>query len=96
MLIAIILASLALATEPAAPVPAEDAASSVEDVAAPAARSAVADPDRLVCRRETKANSRFTTKVCKTAAEWEERTETARRAFAETQQRPIVSLDPGS
>jgi len=55
-----------------------------------------ADPGRLVCRREAKANSRFTTKVCKTAEEWEQRAETAREAFGETQNRPTISLEKGS
>ncbi len=96
MLTVIILASLALAGEPAASTPTEDMLKAAEDGAAATARPARADGDRLVCRREAKANSRFTTKVCKTAAEWEARTEAARQAFAETQQRPIVSLDPGS
>lgn len=53
-----------------------------------------ADPDRLICRRESKANSRFTTKVCKTAAEWDKRAETARQALADTQQRPTVMVCP--
>jgi hypothetical protein len=60
------------------------------------AKKAKADGERLVCRREAKANSRFTTKVCKTADEWEQRAETARQAFADTQQRPMVSIDKGS
>lgn len=30
------------------------------------------DPDRMVCRRENKTGSRMTTRVCKTAAEWEQ------------------------
>lgn len=66
--------------------------------AAPAttAERARADPDRLVCRREAKANSRFTTKVCKTVAEWEQRAETARQAFGEVQDRPVVDVSRGN
>lgn len=30
------------------------------------------DPDRLVCQRQKKTGSRMTTKVCKTAREWEQ------------------------
>lgn len=56
----------------------------------------VAGQDRVVCRKETKANSRFTTKVCKTVAEWEQRAETAKQAFGETQNRPVISIDRGS
>lgn len=85
---------LALAADPA---PAEP------EVEAPAASApsttadkVKADPERLVCRREAKANSRFTTKICKTAAEWDKRAETARQSLADTQQRPMVSIDKGS
>jgi hypothetical protein len=52
--------------------------------------------DRLVCRREAKANSRFTTKICKTADEWEQRAETARQSFGETQSRPMVDISRGN
>ncbi len=30
------------------------------------------DPDRMVCERQKKTGSRMTTRVCKTAAEWEQ------------------------
>ena len=92
MFIVSILVSLALAGDPGTPAPVEDAAEAAAPTAA--AKPARADADRLVCRREAKANSRFTTKICKTAAEWEERAEAARRAFAETQQRATVMVCP--
>ncbi len=58
----------------------------------------VAKPDdsRLVCRRESQPNTRFKTKICKTVAEWESQAEAARQAFAETQQRPMVSIGRGN
>ena len=30
------------------------------------------DPDRMVCQRQKKTGSRMTTRVCKTAREWEQ------------------------
>ena len=86
--------SLQLSAADQAPQPAAEA-----DQAAPAAGAAKpgkADGSRLVCRREAKPNTRFTTKVCKTADEWEARAEAARAAFAETQSRPMISTDKGS
>lgn len=51
------------------------------------------DPgDRVVCKKKTKPNSRFTTKECHTVAEWEEIRETARKAFADVQNRPMVNI----
>lgn len=94
MFIVAIIASLALAGDPGTPVPLEETGEPTAEVVDKTPKSAKADADRLVCRRESKANSRFTTKICKTAAEWEERAEAARRAFAETQQRPTVMICP--
>lgn len=91
-MIAFVLATMLFAAADQAP-----AATTTEPAPAPAAeKTGKADGDRLVCRRESKANSRFTTKTCKTAAEWEERAEAARKALAETQQRPMISIDKGS
>lgn len=67
--------------------------------AAPATTTAAAvssDGARLVCRREAQPNTRFKTKVCKTVAEWEARAEAARAAFAEEQQRPMISTARGN
>jgi hypothetical protein len=58
--------------------------------------AASADETRLVCRRESQPNTRFKTKVCKTVAEWEARAEAARAAFAEEQQRPMISTARGN
>lgn len=83
----------------AAQAPTGEADASSSEASATAATTVAktrSDPGRLVCRREAKANSRFTTKVCKTAEEWEQRAETARQAFSETQQRPMISLEKGS
>jgi len=85
--LALFLAVTADQPPPQAPAPSEPTTT---------AEKVKADPDRLICRRESKANSRFTTKICKTAAEWEKRTETARQGLADIQQRPMVSLEKGS
>lgn len=78
--------------------PASTATTEAAPASAPAAtaKSDKADSDRLICKRESKPNSRFTTKVCKTGQEWEDRAEEARKAFGETQQRPMVSTDRGN
>ena len=83
----------------AAQAPSGDADASAPEASAIAATTVAktrSDPGRLVCRKEPKANSRFTTKVCKTAEEWEQRAETARQAFNDTQQRPMISLEKGN
>ena len=86
-----------LLAAPAPQVEADSAAPAVE-AATPSttAAEAQADPSRPVCRRGAQANSRFTTKVCKTAEEWEQRAETARQAFGEVQDRPVVSIAKGN
>lgn len=78
---------------------AETPAATAEPVVAPPVIDAARPPrpkkeggDRMVCRTEVKPNSRFTTKVCKTADEWEERTETARDALGAMQQRPTTQI----
>jgi len=47
-----------------------------------------ADPERIICRKDKRSNSRLPTKVCKTAAEWDVDTETAREAVREIQSAP--------
>lgn len=76
-----------LSTEPATAAAEPGAAAPVETASTPKA-----DGSRMVCRSETKANSRLTTKICKTADEWELRTEEARKALGDMQGRPITSL----
>jgi hypothetical protein len=57
-----------------------------------AAADADADKSRMVCRRESKPNTRFTYKVCKTVGEWEERTKAAQESFGEVQGRPTIKI----
>ncbi len=50
---------------------------------AAASNTAQQDPNEVVCKREKKVNSRFTTKTCYTRAEWAARAEQAKRDHAE-------------
>ena len=78
--------------------PQPETAPGAEAPTTPAASETRAKPDtsRLVCRRDSQPNTRFKTKVCKTAAEWEARAEAARQAFAEEQQRPMINIGKGN
>ena len=55
-----------------------------------------ADKEKIVCKQQMKANSRFTTRVCLTRAEWEFRAEQHRKAFQEVQNRPVISIAKGN
>ena len=55
-----------------------------------------ADKDKVICKERTKVNSRFTTRQCMTKAEWDQQTETARSAFAQIYDRPMVVIYPPS
>lgn len=55
-----------------------------------------ADQERIICKQRQKANSRFTTRVCLTKAEWEFRTEQHRKGFDEIQNRPYISTVRGN
>ncbi len=94
-MISALVLSLVLAVADPAPTPATPA-TEAEPAPATTAQTASGDKSRMVCRREMKANSRFSTKICKTVAEWEERAETARRAFGEVQDRPVVDISRGN
>lgn len=90
-----IFASLLLlaATEPTTTTPA--APQTPPAVTTPAPAPAARTPgSRRVCREETRVNSRLTTKVCKTADEWAQRTETAREAFSDVVNRPVIMVCP--
>ncbi len=89
----LLFASLVLVmAEPAASTASETTppASAVAEEATPAATGS--DKDRLVCRRESRPNTRFTSKVCKTVAEWEARSKTAQEAFEDVRGRPMVKI----
>ena len=53
---------------------------------------AKADPDQVVCKREKKVNSRFTTKTCYTRAQWAAIAEQNKRDFAEQRDRPAIGM----
>jgi len=55
-----------------------------DDEAAPKPKD---DGDKVICKTETIPNSRFTKKTCMRKADWDQRTETAMRAFREVQNR---------
>jgi hypothetical protein len=52
--------------------------------------------ERKVCKREKKTGTRFTTKICKTAAEWETITEQSRRDIGELINRPQINTGRGN
>jgi len=76
----------------AAPLPATAADRPVA-VARPVA--AKADPDRIICRRVGIPNSRFTTKNCATAAEWEANARSSRRYTRDIQTAPSACRAAG-
>jgi hypothetical protein len=55
-----------------------------------------AKKEKVICKERIKANSRFSTRSCMTAAEWEEQAETARSAFSEVQNRPMTDISRGN
>ena len=61
-------------------------------VAATAQDTAKNDPDQIVCKREKKVNSRFTTKTCYTRAQWAAMAEQNKRDFGETRDRPNIDI----
>lgn len=89
VLLSLLVLASTEATPPALDAPAPIASSNTQTAGA-------AERSRKVCRHESIPNSRFTTKVCKTAAEWEEEAEKARQAFGEVQGRPTVSIQQGN
>ncbi len=65
----------------------------------PVAASAEDKPkpdDRMICKREKKTGTRFTTKICKTAAQWEAISEAAYRATGEMMNRPQTDMRRGN
>lgn len=80
-MIALVFGLILMAADPAA----------TEPPAPPAGRTTAAivrkDPEHRICREEARANSRVPRKVCRTAAEWDARTEAARDALGAMQGR---------
>jgi hypothetical protein len=90
---AVLSAALALALASNEPTP--TGSSSAGAAAVKDGGQAAKDPNRIVCRQETRVGSRFTKRVCRKASEWSARTETARQAFHEVQNRPVFKLGEG-
>lgn len=88
-MLAALIFLLLTASEPA---PAPAAETTAQPAPAAVTQAAADDKDRLVCRRETKPNTRFTSKTCKTVAEWEERSKTAQESFEDVRGRPMVKI----
>jgi hypothetical protein len=57
------------------------ATSAMADV--PGQPTAKQDPNRIVCKTESKVGTRFPTRICRTRAEWDQIAEEHRRAGAE-------------
>lgn len=82
MRVAVLAMSLALAA-------AGVASASDADQMKPAPK---AKKEKVICKERTKANSRFSTRSCMTQAEWDQATETARSAFSDVQNRPMINI----
>ncbi len=53
--------------------------------------TAVVNPkDRMVCKRTQRTGTRFDTKICKTAGQWDAIAEEHRRNVSELANRPII------
>lgn len=53
---------------------------------------AVDAKDKMICKRTQRTGTRFHSKICKTAAQWEALTEQHKRDMAETVNRPQVEI----
>jgi hypothetical protein len=65
----------------------------------PVAASANDEPqseDKLVCKHRKKTGTRFTTKTCKTASEWDRMAEENRRTANEMINKPFISTARGN
>lgn len=69
------------------------AAGAVFAAAVPAvAYGSSSSEDRMVCKRQKKTGTRFETKVCKSASDWEAMAEENRRSAAEMVNRPQIEI----
>lgn len=51
------------------------------------------DPNELVCKGQTRPNSRFKDKTCRTRAEWDQIREAAKRDAKEWLDQPTINTD---
>lgn len=85
MFIALLAGLMMVASSPGA------AATPAPAGATPAPSSSVtgkSDPNRMICKKESIPGSRFTTKTCRTLAEWEQLAEDARTVTRDIQSGP--------
>ena len=61
-------------------------------VTASAQDTSKSDPDEMICKREKKVNSRFTTQTCHTRAQWAAIAEQNKRDYAESRDRPSIDI----
>lgn len=52
-------------------------------IASDQAKTATAKSDEVVCKRQKRSDTRFTEKICRTRAQWDEMAEQAKRDLAE-------------
>ena len=72
------------------PLAATIAACFVMTVPALAEEPAKDDREEMVCKVQKRTDSRFTTKTCRTRAQWQEMAEQQKRDYAETRNRPTI------
>jgi hypothetical protein len=66
-------------------------------VHAKAGASEAADAgEKIICKERRKTGTRFTTKTCKTAAQWEKMSEEHRASAKEMVDRPQIDIQRGS
>lgn len=64
-------------------------------VPAESLRASNEDGERMVCKYQLQTGTRFKTKICKTAAEWEAMAEAHREGLRDSANRPQIQLcDP--
>jgi hypothetical protein len=52
--------------------------------------------EKLICKHNRQTGTRFTKKVCKTAAQWDRMAEEHRSVASEMVNRPLISIDRGN
>lgn len=64
-----------------------------EPAAAPADKKAAKGPNEMVCKREKASGSNLKTRVCMTAAQWEERREADKEMVDNAQRSQPMKVD---
>ena len=61
-------------------------------VPAESLRASNEDGERMICKDQLQTGTRFKTKICKTAAEWEAMAEAHRKGLTELVNRPQIKI----